>query len=103
MSSVNWSFSDFVVWLRVKCEEIKELNSVIHLDVQNTARASVRLRIERGMRLGELTVWDDGTAHMAVLDLQSGDFVFERDGVSLSDTSAETGLRSFFECLEVRV
>ncbi len=103
MIDINWSFPDFVVWLRAKSEAFKGLNAVIEFDVQNAARASARLRVERGKRLGELTVWDDGAAHMAVLDLQSGDFVFERDGVSFAETPAERGLKEFFEHLEVRV
>ncbi|EPX62617.1 hypothetical protein D187_008805 [Cystobacter fuscus DSM 2262] len=37
---------------------------------------------------------------MAVIDLQSGDFVFERDGVSLAQTPPPSWLNEFFEQLE---
>jgi hypothetical protein len=100
MSNASWSFADFVRWLRTKSEALRGLGATVDLDVHESPRASARLRVDRGKRLGELTVWDDGAAHMAVIDLQSGDFVFERDGVSLAQTPPPGWLNEFFEQLE---
>jgi hypothetical protein len=103
MNNVTWSFSDFVRWLRTKSETLRGLGATIDFHVNEAFRASVRLRVERGKQLGELTVWEDGAAHMAVLDLASGDFVFERDGVSLAEASSSSELKEFFERLEAGV
>jgi len=56
--------------------------------------------VERNLRLGELTVWEDGAAHMVVLDLHSGVIVFERDGVSLASAPPEVTLKDFFDRLD---
>ncbi len=101
MSNVTWSFADFARWLRTKSEALKGTGAIVEFDLQETPRASARLRVEHGKRLGELTVWDDGAAHMAVMDLPSGDFVFERDGVSLAEAPSLSVLEEFFEQLEV--
>ena len=103
MNNVPWSFSDFVRWLRAKSEILRRSGSTIEFQVNETSRASVRLRVENGRQLGELTVWDDGAAHMAVLDLTSGGFVFERDGVSLAGASPSSELNEFFAQLDARV
>ena len=100
MSNSTWSFAGFVQWLLTKSEALRESGATVELDVHQTPRASARLRIERGRRLAELTVWDDGAAHMAVIDLPSGDFIFERDGMSLAEASSSSGLKEFFEQLE---
>jgi hypothetical protein len=101
MSNATWSFAYFVRWLRTKSESLRASGATVELDVHESHRASARLRVESGKRLGELTVWDDGSAHMAVIDLQSGDFVFERDGVSLAEApSPPSALNEFFEQLE---
>ena len=102
MSSITWSFADFVRWLRTKSEALTGSGAIVEFEVHETPRASARLRAEQGKRLGELTVWDDGSAHMAVIDVQSGDFVFERDGVSLVEAPFPSALSEFFEQLETR-
>jgi len=100
MSNATWSFADFVRWLRTKSEALKGSGATVEFDFHETSRASARLRVEHGKRLGELTVWDDGVAHMAVMDLPSGDFVFERDGVSLAEALPPSELQEFFDQLE---
>lgn len=97
MSSADWSFVEFAGWLRTKSELLSAEGAVIGFEHVETGRASVRLRIENGMRLGELTVWDDGCAHMAVVDLGSNDFIYERDGVCLAKAPIEEGLGEFFK------
>jgi hypothetical protein len=99
MTQTTWSFSKFAEWLRARVDLLREAGSVAELEIQRAPRASVRCRVERGTRLGELTVWDDGSAHMAVVDLASGEFVFERDGVSVAGGSSEHGLAEFFAYL----
>jgi hypothetical protein len=100
MSNVNWSFLDFVQWVRAQGEALERLGAGVELHVQESGRPSVRLRVERGKCLGELTVWGDGTAHMAIVDIQSGEFVFERDGVSVDGSAIESGLKEFFDRVE---
>ena len=99
MSNITWSFADFIQGLRAKSGTLRAAGATVEFDVHETPRASARLRVERGMRLGELTVWEDGSAHMAVINLSSGDFVFERDGVSLVEAASPSGLEEFFEQL----
>jgi hypothetical protein len=103
MNNEHWSFSDFVRWLRAKSETLRGLGATVEFQINDTARASVRLRIEHGQNLGELIAWDDGAAQMSVLDLASGDFVFERDGVSLSGAASSSELNEFFERLDTGV
>lgn len=97
MNTIAWSFSDFVRWLRTKCEALQRQGAVVELAIHESGRGSARLRIEHGKRLSELTVWDDGFAHMAVVDLLSGGFVFERDGVSLANLPVDSGLKEFLD------
>ena len=99
MNNVHWSFSDFVRWLHARSETLRGLGAVIEFQVNETTRASVRLRVEHGQKLGELTAWDDGAAQMSVLDLASGDFTFERDGATLTGAASLSELREFFRRL----
>jgi hypothetical protein len=80
----NWSFEEFCGWLTTKCEVLREESFVIELQRNDAPRSSIRLRAERGTRVGELTVWDDGTASEAVIDLKVGDFVHMHDGIQLT-------------------
>lgn len=100
MNNASWSFADFVRWLRTKSENLREVGATIEFQINETPRASARLKVERGRQLGELTVWEDGVAHMAVLDLGSGDFVFERDGVLLAGAISSSELEEFFKRLD---
>jgi len=90
---------EFVGWLQAKSKVLERAGVVIELEVNSDIQPSVRLRAERDSSLAELTVWDDGTAHMAVVNLQSGDFVFEQDGMSLANNSWEIKLEGFFSYL----
>lgn len=99
MTQTTWSFSEFTEWLRARVDLIGQPGAVAELESRRAPRASVRCRVESGTRLGELTVWDDGSAHMAVVDLGSGEFVFERDGVSVAGGGSEHGLAEFFAYL----
>jgi len=94
-----WSFDDFVRRLQVEAEALERKGASVELEVRSDMRSSARLRAELGSWLGELTAWHDGAAHMAVLDLGSGEFVFECDGVSLADEASEVILRRFFSLL----
>jgi hypothetical protein len=100
MTGTKWSFDEFVDVLRRRSETLSGRGAAVELDVQSAARSSVRLRVECGKRLGELTVWGDGSAHMVVVDLGSGNYVYERDGVSLAEESVERALKGFFGKLE---
>jgi len=100
MTNVTWSFDNAVRWLREKSGTLEESGVIVELEVHDTGRGSARLRVERGWRLGELTVWSDGIAHMAVLDLPSGDFILERDGVPLTEAPFEAAFKDFFDEVE---
>jgi hypothetical protein len=100
MSHIAWSFADCAEWLRVRSDAVRRSGASVVLDVQESSSGFARLRIERGLRIGELTVWGDGRAHVVILDLRVGDFVFERDGVSLVGPSPEPSLDEFFALLD---
>lgn len=102
MTEHRWSFDEFVQQLRTECEVLERQGASVELEVRSDKRSSARLRAEQGSWLGELTAWDDGAAHVAVLDLRSGDFVFEQDGISLADESSEVALTEFFSLLRPR-
>jgi hypothetical protein len=59
-------------------------------------RASIRLRIECGVRVGEIVVWSDGECSKSVIDLQTNEFVYMEDGIRL-DSDWEQSLKGFFE------
>lgn len=96
MSIANWSFAEAIAWLRTRGEGFSCSGASVELDVRP---ASVRLRVETRRRLGELTVWENGVAHMAVVELGSGAVVFERDGESLMGAPLEIALQGFFDRL----
>lgn len=101
MNRPMWSFVEFSKWLFERCSRLRERGSVVAFEVYPFGRASVRVRIEQQRHLGELTAWDDGSAHFAVVDIPSGDFELERDGVSLL-AGPEDALKEFFDLLEQR-
>ena len=78
-----WAFDVFSAWLSNRAAALQDAGMSVEFQRQDGPRASVRLRAESLARIGELTVWSDGTAHEAVLDLSSGNFVYERDGTQL--------------------
>lgn len=96
MNTQNWSFQKFSDWLTAKSEAFREDGFIIELQLNDAPRSSIRLRAEREARVGELTVWDDGMASEAVIDLQAGDFVYMHDGIQLS-SEWEHQLEEFFE------
>ena len=96
MNMKQWSFAAFSDWLTSKAEALREKGFSVELQHHDAERSSIRLRAESTVRLGELTVWDDGMAHEAVLDLASGDFIHERDGFQL-DGDWPVQLGAFFE------
>jgi hypothetical protein len=102
MSNPRWSYREFVRWLESEGDRLAALGAAVEFHVQRGRSPSVRLRVELGMRLSELTVWEDGSAHVAVVDLESGDFVFERDGISVAGLSSQSGLEEFFDEIEGR-
>ena len=97
MTEAKWPFSDVVRWLRTKSESLNTPGATVELDVQEVGRATIRLRIERGGLLGEVTIWGGGAAHMAIVNLQSGEFVFERDDVYIDDSTIDAEFREFFD------
>jgi hypothetical protein len=99
MSIVRWSFAEFIRWLRCESVLLKDEGFLVELQVSDATRPSARLRAEKKLLVGELTVWDDGATHVAVVDLRSGEFIFERDGLSLASIAPEEGLKPFFVCL----
>lgn len=96
MTVRRWSFDSFVQQMRSEGEALAHNRASVEIEVQQDMRPSVRLRVEHNGCLGELTAWEGGTAHVAVVDLRSGDFVLERDAVDLGDESSELTLRLFF-------
>jgi len=96
MSADNWTFDTFATWLTVKSEAFRADGFIIELQRHDGPRSSIRLKAERSARVGELTVWDDGMASEAVIDLQVGDFVHMRDGTQLSG-DWESQLAPFFD------
>jgi hypothetical protein len=83
MKTKQWSFNAFSVWLTSKAERLREEGFSVEVGQHEGERSSIRLRAENIVYLGELTVWDDGMAHAAVIRLDSGDFIYERDGLQL--------------------
>lgn len=96
MNTPNWSFENFYGWLTTKSETLREEGFIVELQRNDAPRSSIRLRAERGARVGELTVWDDGMASEAVIDLNAGDFVHMHDGARLNG-EWENQLEEFFE------
>jgi hypothetical protein len=90
---MNWSFFSFSAWLKSKAESCREEGMVVDLQVQDEIRPSIRLRIEVSSQLGELTVWSDGIAQEMIVDLGTGEFIYERDNIQLDGNWAD--------CLEV--
>jgi hypothetical protein len=84
MSADNWTFDVFSNWLTRKSEVFRENGYIVELQRHDGPRSSIRLRAERSGRVGELTVWDDGMASEAVIDLKIGAFVHMRDGTILT-------------------
>ena len=84
MNADHWTFDAFATWLTAKSEILRAGGFTVELQRHDGPRASIRLKAERSPRVGELTVWDDGMASEAVIDLQVGDFVHMRDGTQLS-------------------
>jgi hypothetical protein len=96
MKTQNWSFKEFSGWLTTKCDALREEGFIAELQRNDAPRSSIRLRAERGARVGELTVWDDGMASEAVIDLNAGDFVHMQDGTRLT-SEWENQLEEFFQ------
>jgi hypothetical protein len=96
MNTQNWSFEEFSDWLTTISEALREGGFIVEIQLNDAPRSSIRLRAERGTRVGELTVWDDGMASEAVIDLQAGDFVHMHDGTQLT-CEWENQLEVFFE------
>lgn len=96
MSTAQWSFEMFTDWLTDKAHMLRERGYIVELQLNDHERSSIRLRVESNTRVGELTVWNDGMSHEAVVDLPSGDFIHERDGFQLADGWA-SDLELFFE------
>jgi hypothetical protein len=96
MNTKDWSFEKFSDWLKAKSENLREEGFVVELQPNDAPRSSIRLRAERETRVGELTVWDDGMASEAVIDLEVGDFVHMRDGTQLN-SEWENQLEEFFD------
>jgi len=96
MSEEKWTFDIFVKWLTKKSDEFRADGFIVELQHHDGPRSSIRLKAERSARVGELTVWDDGMASEAVIDLQVGDFVHMRDGTQLSG-DWELQLAEFFD------
>lgn len=83
MSNEHWSFEKFTPWLYAKADALRRDGFSVDIQSNAISRRSIRLRAEKNSLAGELTVWDDGSAHEAVLDLKSGEFIHEKDGFSL--------------------
>lgn len=96
MSHIAWSFADCTDWLRARSDAARRAGASVVLDIQPSPSGFARLRVERGARIGEITIWADGRAHVVILDLGVGDFVLERDGVSLIGASPEHSFDEFF-------
>jgi hypothetical protein len=88
------SIHDIVGALRDVAASARWAGAIKELQEVSGPEASVRVRLERGRLIGELTAWGHGSAHLVILDLDTGDFVFERDGVSLQ--ALGTGLLQEF-------
>lgn len=71
---------------------------VVDIQVQDEMRPSIRLRLEKSAQLGELTVWSDGIAQEIIVDLETGDFIYERDNTQLDGNWADH-LEFFFKAM----
>lgn len=94
-----WSFEQFSDWLRDKGNLYRNSGCRVDVSTNDIFRASIRLRIECGVRVGEIVVWSDGECSKSVIDLQTSDFVYMEDGVRL-DGDWEQSLKGFFEYVD---
>jgi hypothetical protein len=92
---MSWSFYTFSAWLNAKAESFREKGLIVDLQAQDEIRPSIRLRVEASSQLGELIVWSDGAAQEMVVDLGTGDFIYERDDIRLDGNWADS-LEFFF-------
>lgn len=102
MNSHNWSFQNFSKWLSAQSSILQNDDFTVELHHNSEFRPSIRLKAERRGRIGELTVWEDRAASEAVIDLESGDFVYMRDGTTLGN-NWESQLSDFMCSLNHRV
>ena len=98
---MSWSFSSFSAGLKSKAESFRKVGVMVDIQVQDQIRPSIRLRLEKSAQLGELTVWSDGIAQEMIVDLETGDFIYERDNTQLDENWADH-LEFFFRQFDDR-